>query len=351
MSDWIPLRHLREELFYSKTANVVVTSLLSSITDRAYAVLDRAGIHARIDNVGSTNPTRQTFVLDPAAKDHPFPPDIDLDIITRSPISQQAGEDVLREAYPTGKTNSSNGIPTLYHPFGAFNLTLSVLDEARASREAPNRYANIASPLTQDQALEVRTLKLILQRIGAYGGYNHGFKGVAAEEAVRQFGSADEALRAFGTYGSGRALTLPSPLDGTNLIGRVSPDIWDRLSRAYAIYTQEGRVKGDPFTRDDWIEVHEGSSTITWKIACSPASCGRDGHGVMRGVEHNFARVREARTRHPHLYVMPHQGVIGSTVRHPHTRVFLSIDASGDTDAFNSLDTRLDQLMRQFVED
>lgn len=292
------LNELRERVAYSpheiKEAYLDKNEALTRQVKKAFS---REGISVRIQNVGSAAPERISLVRplkemeevktsdseiyrlagDDQAT-YLFIPDFDVDIITPEKVSTQQTTEAMRRICPYAVSPPENRFPTFYQGQGTYYITFTVLSEQEAAKEAPNRYASLReNMLTEEQALEARALKYLAMDNWAYGGWNQGLRGIAAEQLVKRYGNLEKVLEILAMNISDEKFFIPSPLSSaSNLISNMSRQNRKRLRRVSWNFLEEGEVYG---------LTHKGYSKQGVAIAmmpCAPPSCGAEPHQLRK---------------------------------------------------------------------
>lgn len=266
-------------------------------------------------NNGSSSETRRTIVLDPNSEYRCFPPDIDLNIVSlNGPVPEGIKEgihEIISEHRPKRNQDHKHDKVVFVWPDRDFNITLAIF----SSEGGDTLY--YTPELSDRQRLEAKALKLALQRSGAYGKFNYGISGIATEEMVRQYETIQEAFR-FLKAGIERRDCRRLMLGDENLIERVSRHTWRRIGSMVKLYEETGQVRAEGLEYKDWDELIGDKYCLTTNIACSPASCGREGFEIayiLRGIE------KELGLQGFEAYLVPYQGK-REPKSNPHTVIY-----------------------------
>lgn len=296
------------------------------VTTRLERVLREQGVQGRVVNNGSTGKTRKTYILDPRGKYKLFPPDVDLNVIVDvSEIPKGLERSLMAPFSRGGHTHTDEK----YHKVigvlncGDFNVSMALYTEEVYQANAEFVYNEMITPFDDRGRREVKTLRLILQRHGCYGGWNRGVPGVAADEMVRVYGSVEASL-AFLLEAASEKEHRQLQLPGTdrNILNSVSNQVWQRVHKFTERYAREGTVNADPYSIEHWTEDHHPDDIFVGTIIrCAPGSCGREGDVIARAVREYLQQFLACfGVKHSADYhIMPSQGIRGSgAVEHTH---------------------------------
>ncbi len=290
-------------------------------------------VAARVVNNGSTHQSRRTYVMDPSGTHNPFPPDIDLNVVVYGDEVPEGLEDLLFERIMKGSSvyvdGNDNGKKIIgVRREGNFNISTAIYSEKTYGGNKEISYNDLIGEFDEKQRLEARTLKVILQRNGCYGGWNRAIKGIAVDEMVRSHGSTEQCLSFLQKASESKAVRkLYIPTTEENLLGNVSHYVWGRVKRMTALHAQKGTIKADSFEGENWKEMYAEKVTAVFSIGCSPGSCGREPSTIAREVRRYLSNITglvgiEGGTDY---HLIPHQGE-NSEKGNPHTFIFVAID-------------------------
>lgn len=314
------LDQLREELYYDRQISLI-KDVNSELEEGFLSALRKMKVEGRVQNVGSTNRARLTFVYgDPTSDKFPFPPDFDIDIIVKGEIPEDKAIELMTSALPKWRYRKMRSRIVFNCVYDGLFVTAEVLDEKKAARNVPDIYAAVSPPLNPDQSLEIRVLKLIAMRLGAYGSFARGIKGIALEEMTRKYGNAENVLETL----EERPMKVPSPVDKSNLLRQVSENAWKRMLSAKEVYKETGMVKAYAFNETDWREAHNSSVTFLESSPLCPVACGLeefDIYGIFSSPFKNM--VENDNITGFDIYLIP---CGGSASCRPHTDFYIAVE-------------------------
>ena len=150
----------------------------------------------------------------------------------------------------------------------------------------------------------MRVLRLWTMRAGAYGGFTAGIKGIAIEQMVAQYGSFDDVMNLLSEEG---ALEVKSPLDGSNLLRTVSPDVSGRVAGYSQEYRQSGLVISEPFGMQRWQETHPEGFNVMQRARkeVDPKTVFDKSKSQLR-LSVNACRPNEKKAEEPSALVVPY---------------------------------------------
>ncbi len=339
---------LREEITKtSSNLDAEVRTYEDYVTRALTRTLLDLNIEARVVNNGSTHSSRGTYVMDPRGVHNPFPPDIDLNVVVYGEEVPEGLEDLLFKRIMKGSSvhvdGNDNGKKIIgVKREGNFNISTAIYSEKTYGDNKEISYNDLIGEFDEKQRLEARTLKVILQRNGCYGGWNRAIKGIAVDEMVRSHGNVEQCFsflqKAFATKAV-RKLYIPTTEE--NLLGNVSHYVWERINGIANLYSQKGTIKADSFETEDWNRLYEGKVTSVFSIGCSPASCGREPSPIAREVRRYLNNITGLVGIEGGIdfHIIPHQGE-NSEKGNPHTVIFVAVDPKGkyfSQDKFSAL--------------
>lgn len=302
----------------------------TSFTERMSYALKEHGVKGRVFNNGSTHESRMSYVLDPTSQHKPFPPDIDLNVIVNvDEVPKGLMRTLLRpfnkggNTHEDGRNNKAIGVLRA----GDFNVSMAVYTRGVATENGEFNYNDRFRPFNEEQRLEARTFKIVLQRHGCYAGYNNGITGIAVDEMIQRFGRVEGAFE-FLDAGLRDRKELPLILPDTeiDLMKGVNKYTKARLREMIDTYKERGLVNATSFEGDTWQKYNKGKMAFSTSILCAPASCGREGSDVARATRENLREITEVVNvkRGIDYFIVPCQGKIegGS----PHTMIAASFD-------------------------
>ena len=272
--------------------------------------LKQLGLDGCVANNGSTNEDRMTYVFDPNGEYLPFPPDVDLKM---GVYPQQRGEEALLELFRPFVSLSHvhrfrGSVEATWRKEG-FAVSLSVSHLERGQRIIT--YSSGEWALTEEQKRDIRALKLILQRSGAYGGYNHGINGIAIEQLIRMYGGLEAGLGFLaGASRSAASRTIMHPDGKENLLRRVSRFVWKRVADALDIYLKTGKVYGQPFGTDAFLYSKMNPWSMDCDVECSPLACGTPPVEIATHVCKALGEILEVKNPIDY-YIVPVNGRVG----------------------------------------
>jgi len=305
-----------------------ITDLNSGLTLTVTRLFNSRGLGAIVSNNGSSNLLRRTYVSETQSDYAPFPPDIDLNAVLYGRITPgtiEALKERLQEYNPKQKGEKEKIVLT----FSCLDINVSLALYSLSNSQDGNVIFYDSNWMTESQRLDIRALKLILQRHGAYASYNRAIPGIAIDEMIRQFGSLEDSLEFLSVASSNKKLRVLD-FNGFNLLINVSKHVWKRIQLMTMLYQAEKQVKSSSFEHEDWIAFNQATDQeeISLGIAttCSVPTCGREGHEIAKIVR---TIADELKIKGFDYYVIPCQGGI---VR-PHTSIHLSMRRSDTFEA------------------
>jgi len=254
------LKHFLGDLEVSKQLLEQVVSRGDHIKKQIAERLSNKGIGAEIHFVGSSEPSRLTCVIDPVTPDNRYPCDFDCVVLIDKTLARNEQERILNtffEGVSAKRITLGNykRKPALQFWYDKFPVSVMLLDEQEYQRVAPCQYALTCSALTSEQVTTARALRLFCMRNGLYGGFTRGFKGIALENITRTHGDIENCLDwLYNT--TPEQIFVSSPLDQSNLVGKIQQDIWLRLYAALDKYTSKGNIRSIPYGFESWNEDH-----------------------------------------------------------------------------------------------
>lgn len=204
--------------------------------------------------VGSTNPDRLTTAIDPRSPDERYPADFDIIITTEDNLPADQQRQTLKKIFPNGTLVEKYGRIECESTVNRFPISIGFSNPEHPDAQLPLQYATQAK-FSASEAKDIRALRLMMMRIGAYGGFTRGVKGIALEQLITQKGDFEATMDSLAQSGDTTPY-LPSPLNGKNLMGRVQEDVWHRIRRASQHYITTGELKGSPYNIGDWQSDH-----------------------------------------------------------------------------------------------
>src|SRR3989344_2503273 len=172
-----------------------IRALSDYYVHRMKDLLRELRVSGRVVNTGSTHESRMTYVLDPFGKHKPFPPDIDLNIIVNELELPKNLERTLADELKKGghvHKDMKHEKMIIIRREGDVNVSIASYTKKVAEGNNEVDYIDRIEPFSDEQRIEARTLKLILQRHGCYAGYNRAIPGIAVDEIVRKYGRVEE---------------------------------------------------------------------------------------------------------------------------------------------------------------
>ncbi|MBP7708441.1 hypothetical protein KA107_02055 [Candidatus Pacearchaeota archaeon] len=264
-----------------------VVSIGDDLRREIDAGMKKQGLECELLLVGSTNPTRLTTVIDPKTPDDRYTCDFDLAVITPRDFSNEERTHILSKIYPSARIAKHFGREELSFYREKFPVCATIVPESEADQCLPIVYTRKYARFDQDQIHNMRAVRLFCMRNGLYGGYTRGIKGIAIEQLVAKFGSFDKCLEELaGELSRTTPLVLPSPVDKTDLLGRVQPDVLQRLKKASRTFAQTGKIKSSPYTIESWEEDHPNRLNFTLHSPCyDPNDAYNSAKKIFREVE------------------------------------------------------------------
>ncbi|MEK6963569.1 MAG: hypothetical protein AABX70_04025 [Nanoarchaeota archaeon] len=285
------LDELRKELNYSPQEIMEsYTNKNTALARQVKIAFEQANIPVEIQNVGSAAAERISIVhplpiqseLEEAAdencKQGLFIPDFDIDIITPEKIVPDRIKKIMKTVCPFAPVANEDRFPTFYQGQGTYYISFAVLSRSEADKEAPNRYARSQeSWLTSEQALEARVLKYIAMDNWAYGGWNRGLRGIAAEQLVKIYGKVEKVLEALALGLEEGTLFVPNPISPkSNLISNLSRQNKKRLLRLAWGFVEEEEIFSLTYTG------FSKNGVATELLPCTPITCGTEPHTLRK---------------------------------------------------------------------
>ena len=81
--------------------------------------------------------------------------------------------------------------------------------------------------------------------------------GMALERMLVEQGDFNGVLNwLYQNLEEGKTPVVTSPLDNSNIVGHVQPDIWERLHFALGEYVNNGSIRALPYTVESWMLEH-----------------------------------------------------------------------------------------------
>lgn len=248
--------------------------------------LRKLDLPSEILYVGSTNPSRLTTVVDPRTPDARYPCDFDIVAIPSREVDPVRIPEFLRNLLPDGQVEFKYGRYEASSYREKFPVSVSILPENVAESFAPVLYTRKHAHFDAEQIRNIRALRLFAMRNGVYGGYTQGLKGIALEQLIAQHGDFDQTLNwLFEEIVSKKdSFEVASPLDGSNLVKAVQPDILHRLKKASSTYLGAGELKSSPYTIESWQLDHPDSLNFGIGSAGDPYEVYKSVRTLLREV-------------------------------------------------------------------